>query len=125
MAVDSLTWVAHKVGTEGLIRARLLASALGLEVVADEGDKLVLTNERGDIIEYCGPDAEIPAYLFDTQPVVTGYQVSELGAAISQLARQGFEAIGDTKDGPGVRFQHFRGTENEVFALISPNPRVS
>lgn len=120
MATIDLTWVAHRVNTEELDRARSFAEALQLDVLLDENDTLMLTTPRGDLIEYCGPGAKVPPGLFRQQTTAVGYKVDDLEETVERLTSAGFDTAGPTGNAPGVRFQHFRGPAGEVFAVICP-----
>lgn len=120
MPVQTLTWAAHRVESRASIeRARRLGAALGFTVFLDEPDKLMLQTARGDVVEYCTPDADMPAHLFRDQDVVTGYLVDDLAAAASAVAA-GFAAVTEPIVGGPVVFQHFRGVDGRVVGSITP-----
>lgn len=118
MIAESLTWTARRVDASTLEQARAFASALGLTVLVDEPDKLMAATARGDVIEYCGPDADAPPHLFEGQSTVIGFRVANVDAAATALAAAGFAAIGDAVDAGPVRFVHLRGPGGVAYGLI-------
>lgn len=119
MPVTGITWIAHQVnGPESIASARLLAEALGLTVIVDNDEKLMLQTAAGDIVEYCTPSADVPDHLFQHQSVVSGYLVDDIAAAADALGAAGFSAITPPTDGGPVIYQHFRGVDGDVFGLI-------
>lgn len=120
MPAQSLTWTAHRVADRASIdEARRFGEALDLTMLLDEPDKLMLQTERGDVVEYCTPDAEVPAHLFRDQDVVTGFLVDDLDAAASALRTAGFESVTEPTVGGPVVFQHFRGVDGMILGLIT------
>lgn len=123
MIAESLTWMACRVDASTLEHARAFAAALGLTVLVDEPSKLMAATERGDVIEYCGPEAEVPAHLFAGQSTVIGFRVADVDAATAELTTAGFEPFGDPVDAGPVRFVHLRGPGGVVYGLIQPVSR--
>lgn len=121
MPTTGITWIAHRVQDHAsLASARLLADALGLSVLIDDGEKLMLQTTGGDIVEYCTPAANVPEHLFRDQSVVSGYLVDDLAASAEALGAAGFSPLTPPTDGGPVVFQHFRGVDGDVFGLIMP-----
>jgi hypothetical protein len=118
MTVQSVTWVAKRVDAAAVDDARAWARALGLSLVLDEPEKVVLSTSRGDVIEYLTGDAARPEYLFDGQETVVGFLVDDLDAACAALAAAGFDAIGEPGGDGDARFCHTRGPGGVVYGLI-------
>ncbi|WES63314.1 hypothetical protein P0L94_12690 [Microbacter sp. GSS18] len=122
MTATAITWLAHSVDAEQLARARAFVESIGLDVISDTGDVIMAQTARGDIVEYCGPDAEVPPHLFAGQSQVAGFLVEDLDAAVARLAEQGFATVGDAGEGGGVRFQHVIGPAGDVVGLVARQP---
>ena len=114
-----LTWFARRVSSEALPSAVAMASALNLRVLAQDERQVVLQTDRGDVLEFCGPAYETPAYLFADQEAVLGFRVDDLDEASDQLARRGFSPLAPTTRAGMIRYRHFRGPDDLVYGLIA------
>ena len=128
MQALGLVWVGTRT-TEFEATRRFFETTLGLPV----------GNERTHFVRFDLPDAgavEVfdarvdPYTHFTTGPVV-GIQVSDFDAARIELASNGYALLGEVGGEPGdYRWQHFRGPDDLVFAIIdypnrqSPRPPV-
>jgi hypothetical protein len=122
MVVRTLTWMARQVTTDQLAAVQPMASALGLEVLAASAEQVTLRTARGDVLEYCAPDAAVPDHLFSKGPTVLGFEVDDLETTATALRAAGFRPLTDTVSAGVVRFQHFEGPEGAVYGLIEPIP---
>jgi hypothetical protein len=117
-AVESLTWVATRVTEAELTRAREFVAALGLEVLVDDGAVVFARTARGDVVEYCGPGATLPAYLFATRDVATGFLVADAEAAAQRLVDAGFARLSELTEAGPVRYVHVAGPRGDVVGLL-------
>jgi hypothetical protein len=120
MVVRALTWMARQVSSEQLAEVESMASALGLVVLSTTQAQVTLRTSRGDVLEFCGPDAVVPEHLFSSGATVLGFEVDDLGAAADALQAVGFAPLTDTTSAGAVRFRHFSGPGGGVYGLIEP-----
>lgn len=121
MVVRTATWVARRVAAEQHEQVLAMAQALQLEVLAATDALVVLRTERGDVLEFCGPDHPVPDHLFAHGDTVVGFEVDDLPAATNALAVAGFPLLSAPTTGGGVQFQHFLGPDARVYGLIVPS----
>jgi hypothetical protein len=119
VTVRTVTWVARRVAAEQLEPLRAMAVALGLEVLAASTAQLTLRTDRGDVIEYCGPDHPVPKHLFAHGDTVLGFEVDDLEADAAALERAGVRSLTGTIQTGTVRFRHFLGPDGGVYGLIA------
>ncbi len=120
MVVRTLTWLARQVSTEQLPGVQAMAGALGLEVLSATAAQVTVRTSRGDVLEYCGPDAGVPDHLFSQGDTVVGFEVDDLDATADALQVAGFRSVTETVSAGGVRFRHFSGPEGAIYGLIEP-----
>lgn len=126
MQVRSLVWVGTRTPNFEATR-RFFESTLELPV----------GNERSRFIRFDLPDwgsievfdAKNDPYTHFTTGPVLGFQVADFDASRRGLVASGYSLIGDIAGDPnGYRWQHFRGPDDLVFAIIDypnrPPPRA-
>jgi catechol 2,3-dioxygenase-like lactoylglutathione lyase family enzyme len=96
---------------------------LGLRVVGQDAEDFVeLAMADGTKLELFGSrEAADGPWLFESNPVVAGFLVDDIGAAREELARTpGVELLGELRVLPdGYAWQHFRAPDGHVYELTA------
>jgi len=120
--VKGIRWIG--VGTDRLAAMRAFAiDVLGMRLAGeDRADFVELGMADGAKLELFGSaDAADGPWLFASNPVVAGFLVDDIEAAVAELARTpGVELLGELSVMPsGYAWQHFRAPDGHVYELTA------
>jgi hypothetical protein len=120
--VRGIRWVGVETDRVAELR-RFAVDVLGLHVAGEDSEEFVeLAMAGGTKLEIFGAgNADTVPWLFARQPVVAGFLVDDIDAAVAELARaEGVELLGDLHTMPdGYAWQHFRAPDGRVYELTA------
>ncbi|MGH7640142.1 MAG: VOC family protein [Candidatus Dormibacteria bacterium] len=112
-----VNWVGVETGEFSSMR-RFFNEVMGLGITFEREGFCVLSLPDGDKLELFGPGFPLESHLFQAGPVVAGFWVADLDAALAELRQAGIELLGKGgRDQSGYRWQHFRAPDGKVFEI--------
>jgi catechol 2,3-dioxygenase-like lactoylglutathione lyase family enzyme len=124
MRIKGISWVGVKAQKSDEL-ATFFESVLGLRTVTRRPDFVAFRMPDGDLIEVFGPRGPDPPELFGDSPVICGFLVDDIEAAVLELKNAGVELVGPLagSDRTGERWQVFRGPDGLLYELCSEPKR--